>query len=71
MRRFIASEPAIEIERFKALIDQAIREDKAIRPDFDQYARAASIGVVGLGVLNETLPCPEAAAGSPPSAPDR
>jgi hypothetical protein len=60
----------IEIDRFKALIEQAIEQAKSIRPDFEQYARAASIGVVGLGVLNEALPCADAAAGQPPSAGD-
>jgi hypothetical protein len=57
----------IEIERFKTLIDQAIAQAKAIRSDFEQYARAASIGVIGLGVLNEELPCADAATGRPPS----
>ena len=39
----------IEIDAFKALIDQAIEQDKAVRPDFEQYARAASIGSSGSG----------------------
>jgi hypothetical protein len=60
----------IEIDRFKALIDQAIEQAKSIRPDFEQYARAASVGIVGLGVLNEALPCAAAGAGRPPSAGD-
>ena len=57
----------IEIDRFKALIDQAIEQAKSVRPDFEQYARAASIGIVGLGVLNEALPCAEGPAAGPPS----
>jgi hypothetical protein len=57
----------IEIDRFKTLIDQAIAQAKAIRSDFEQYAHAASIGVVGLGVLNEALPCADAVTGRPPS----
>jgi hypothetical protein len=64
-------QPGIEIDAFKDLIDRAIERDKASRPDFDQYARAASIGIVGLGVLNEALPCADAAGGpSPPVAAD-
>jgi hypothetical protein len=64
-------QPGIEIDAFKALIDRAIEQDKASRPDFDQYARAASIGIVGLGVLNEALPCADPAdSPSPPVAAD-
>jgi hypothetical protein len=59
-------QPGIEIDAFKALIDRAIERDKASRPDFDQYARAASIGIIGLGVLNEALPCADPAGGRPP-----
>jgi hypothetical protein len=54
---------AIGIDRFKALVDQAIERARTTRPDFEEYARAASIGVVGLEVLNEALPCAEPAAG--------
>jgi hypothetical protein len=54
----------IEIDAFKALLDRAIEQEKALRPDFEQYARAASIGIVGLGVLNEALPCADAAGAS-------
>ena len=57
----------IEIDAFKALLDRAIEQEKAVRPDFEQYARAASIGIVGLGVLNEALPCADAAGGPSPS----
>ena len=57
-------EQPIEIDTFKSLIDRAIEQEKAIRSDFEQYARAASIGIVGLGVLNEALPCTDAAGGS-------
>jgi hypothetical protein len=53
-------EQPIEIDAFKRLIDRAIEQEKAIRPDFEQYARAASIGIVGLEVLNEALPCTDA-----------
>ena len=60
----VAGEQPIEIDVFKSLIDRAIEQEKAIRPDFEQYARAASIGIVGLGVLNEALPC-TSAAGDP------
>ena len=64
-------QPGIEIDAFKALIDRAIERDKASRPDFDQYARAASIGIIGLGVLNEALPCADPAGGPlPPLASD-
>jgi hypothetical protein len=59
-------QPGIEIDAFKALIDRAIERDKASRPDFDQYASAASIGIIGLGVLNEALPCADPAGGSSP-----
>jgi hypothetical protein len=67
----LEDQPGMEIDAFKALIDRAIEQDKASRPDFDQYARAASIGIVGLGVLNEALPCADAAGGpSPPASAD-
>ena len=54
-------EQPIAIDAFKGLIDRAIEQEKAIRSDFEQYARAASIGIVGLGVLNEALPCTDVA----------
>ncbi|MGH6900155.1 MAG: hypothetical protein ACREJ5_26995 [Geminicoccaceae bacterium] len=64
----VDDEQAMEIDAFKALIDRAIAQEQAIRPDFEAYARAASIGIVGLGVLNEALACADAASGpSPPS----
>lgn len=56
----------IEVDMLKALIDQAIERAKEVRPDFEQYARAASIGIVALGVLNEALPCAEALDGGAP-----
>jgi hypothetical protein len=52
-------EQPIEIDALR-LIDRAIEQEKAIRPDFEQYARAASIGIVGLEVLNQALPCTDA-----------
>jgi hypothetical protein len=58
--------PPIEVDAFKGLIDGAIEQEKAARPDFEQYARAASIGIVGLGVLNEALPCADAPIGPAP-----
>ena len=59
----VDGEQPIAIDAFKGLIDRAIAQEKAIRPDFEQYARAASIGIVGLGALNEALPCADAAGG--------
>jgi hypothetical protein len=57
----VADARPIEIDAFKSLIDRAIEREKASRPDFEQYARAASIGIVGLGALNQALPCTDAA----------
>ena len=59
----VDDQKVIEVDEFKALIDQAIERAKATRPNFEQYAHAASIGIVGLGVLNEALPCAAAADG--------
>jgi hypothetical protein len=47
----------IAIDAFKMLIDQAIVEAQQSRPDFEEFARSASLGIIGLGVLNETFPC--------------
>ena len=60
----------IEVETFKGLIDQAIVRARTTQADFEQYARAASIGIIGLGVLNAALPCagPES---DPPGSKDR
>lgn len=56
-------EQTIELDAFKGLIDQAILRARANEADFKQYARAASIGIIGLGVLNEALPCIDSPAG--------
>jgi hypothetical protein len=47
----------IAIDVFKTLIDRAIVRAQEERPDFEEFARSASLGIIGLGVLNETFPC--------------
>ena len=39
------------------LIDQHIDQEQKRRSDFRSYAQAATVGIVGLQVLNETFPC--------------
>lgn len=55
----------IDDDTFKDLVDQAIIDAKEDRPDFEAFAESASIGVVGLGVLNETFPCAEGESEEP------
>jgi len=47
----------LQIEGFKGLIDQHIDQEQKRRSDFRSYAQAATVGIVGLQVLNETFPC--------------
>jgi hypothetical protein len=61
----VDEQQVIEIEVFKGLIDQAITRARTEQADFAQYARAASIGIIGLRVLNEALPCSTASESEP------